>query len=177
MIKMFIFTTSEAITDNPTVIDLMDTIAKLTKIVEDLKASSAANNKAIEQNTKRHENVDFSLNNLCSLIDEIFDADNHPGSTKYDCSMNSTQEHKVRLEMLCFALRNLFCQYQDCILHQQQGSVQPLAENYQSTEKKFHICSKLMKCLEIKIDHKKLLLIKSILTINSFSKSFKKVNI
>ena len=85
MIKMFIFTTSEAITDNPTVIDLMDTIAKLTKIVEDLKASSAANNKAIEQNTKRHENVDFSLNNLCSLIDEIFDADNHPGSTKYDC--------------------------------------------------------------------------------------------
>ena len=81
---MFIFTTSEAITDNPTVIDLLDTIAKLTKRVEDLEASSAANNKAIEQNTKRHENVNFSLNKLCPLIDEIFYANNHPGSTRYD---------------------------------------------------------------------------------------------
>ena len=72
-------------TDNSIVTDLLDKIAKLTKRVEDLEAITAANNKAIEQNTKRHENVDFSLNNLCPLIDEIFDANNHPGSTKYDC--------------------------------------------------------------------------------------------
>ena len=90
-------------TDNSTATELLDKIAKLTKRVEELEAISAANNKAIEQNTKRHENVDFSLNNLCPLIDEIFDANNHPGSTKYDCchEFYSGTSGQIGNAMLC----------------------------------------------------------------------------
>ena len=72
-------------TDSSTLTDLFDKIADLTKRVEDLEDGCAANNKAIEQNTKRHENVDLSLAKLCPLIDEIFDAANPPGGAKYDC--------------------------------------------------------------------------------------------
>ena len=97
-------------TDNSTATELLDKIAKLTKRVEELEAISAANNKAIEQNTKRHENVDFSLNNLCPLIDEIFDANNHPGSTKYDCchEFYSGTSGQIGNAMLCTSESFLF---------------------------------------------------------------------
>ena len=65
--------------------DLLDKIANLTKRVEDLEACCTTNTAAIDQNTKRHENVDLSLNKLCPLIDEIFDGASPPGGTKYDC--------------------------------------------------------------------------------------------
>ena len=80
---MFYFTTSlQPMTDAA---DLLDKIANLTKRVEDLEACCTANKAAIEQNTKRHENVDLSFNKLCPLIDEIFDGASPPGGTKYDC--------------------------------------------------------------------------------------------
>ena len=65
--------------------ELMEKIENLTKRVEELEACCAAHNASIEQNTKRHENVDLSLFNLCPLIDEIFDVANAPGGTRYDC--------------------------------------------------------------------------------------------
>ena len=65
--------------------ELMEKIENLTKRVEELEACCAAHNLSIEQNTKRHENVDLSLFSLCPLIDEIFDVANAPGDTKYDC--------------------------------------------------------------------------------------------
>ena len=57
--------------------------------MEDLEACCTENKEAIEQNTKRHENVDLSFNKLCPLIDEIFDVASPPGSTKYDCCHES----------------------------------------------------------------------------------------
>ena len=63
----------------------MEKIENLTKRVEELEACCAAHNLSIEQNTKRHENVDLSLFSLCPLIDEIFDVANAPGGTRYDC--------------------------------------------------------------------------------------------
>ena len=51
----------------------MEKIDNLTKRVEDLEACCTAHNKSIEENKKRHENVDLSFNKLCPLIDEIFD--------------------------------------------------------------------------------------------------------
>ena len=80
---MFNFTTS--IQSTLDTADLLDKIANLTKRVEDLEACCTANKAAIEQNTKRHENVDLSLAKLCPLIDEIFDGASPPGGTKYDC--------------------------------------------------------------------------------------------
>ena len=71
--------------DNPTLADLLYKIENLTKRVEDLEACCAAHNTSIEQNTKRHENVDLSLKKLCPLIDQIFDSSSAPGGTKYDC--------------------------------------------------------------------------------------------
>ena len=65
--------------------ELMEKIENLTKRVEEMEACCAAHDLSIEKNTKRHENVDLSLNNLCPLIDEIFDVANAPGGTKYDC--------------------------------------------------------------------------------------------
>ena len=132
---MFFFTTSEPITDNSIVTDLLDKIAKLTKRVEDLEDSTAGNNKAIEQNTKRHENVDFSLNNLCPLIDEIFDANNHPGSTKFDCCHEFYTETSGQIGNAMLCTSESFCQHQDFIQHHQQDFKQTLAENHQSIEK------------------------------------------
>ena len=80
---MFNLTTSlQSTTDTA---DLLEKIANLTYRVEDLEACCTANKAVIEQNTKRHENVDLSLSKLCPLIDEIFDGDSPPGGTKYDC--------------------------------------------------------------------------------------------
>ena len=72
-------------TEDATIKELMEKIDNLTKRVEDLEACCTAHNKSIEENKKRHENVDLSFNKLCPLIDEIFDVANPPGSTKYDC--------------------------------------------------------------------------------------------
>merc|ERR1712133_250878 len=78
-------TTSTTTTDNSILEELMEKIENLTKRVEESEACCAAHNQLIEQNTKRHENVDLSLDKLCPLIDEIFDGSNPPGGTKYDC--------------------------------------------------------------------------------------------
>ena len=67
------------------ILELMEKIDNLTKRVEDLEACCTANNRSIQENTKRHENVDLSFNKLCPLIDQIFDVANPPGNTKYDC--------------------------------------------------------------------------------------------
>ena len=63
----------------------MEKVANLTKRIEDLEACCAAHNQSIQENIKRHENVDLSLNKLCPLIDELFDVADAPGGVKYDC--------------------------------------------------------------------------------------------
>ena len=77
------------IVENPMLEELIEKVANLTRRVEDLEACCAAHNQSIQENIKRHENVDLSLHKLCPLIDEIFDVANAPGGTKYDCCHES----------------------------------------------------------------------------------------
>ena len=39
----------------------------------------------IRVDRKRHENVDYTFQYLCPLLDKIFDTSDAPGGTQYDC--------------------------------------------------------------------------------------------
>ena len=75
--------------DNATLEEIMEKLENMTKRIEELEACCSAHNASIQENTRRHENVDISFNKLCPLIDEIFDVASPPGSTRYDCCYES----------------------------------------------------------------------------------------
>ena len=87
--------------DNSTLADLLYKIRNLTKRLEDLESCCAAHNSSIEQNRKRHENVDQSLEKLCPLIDQIFDTSSAPGGQKYDCCHEAHNETTIGNSMFC----------------------------------------------------------------------------
>lgn len=67
----------------------VEVLEAFTKRIEAVEACCSTNNASIQENRKRHENIDISFNGLCLLIDKIFDVASPPGGTRYDCCYES----------------------------------------------------------------------------------------